>query len=55
MFEQLPFQDYVKAFDVHDKKFEHMTEVCAELQTLLADSPELSSALEQSSEALRDR
>ena len=55
MFEQFPFQDYVKAFDVHDKKFEHMTEVCAELQTLLADSPELSSTLKQSSEALRDR
>lgn len=43
------------AFDIHDKKLEHLTEVCAELQALLADSPELSSDLEERSEALRDR
>ena len=49
------FQDYVKAFDVHNKKLDHMTEVCAELVNLLADSPELSSDLEERSEALRDR
>lgn len=49
------FQDFTNSFAVYDEKLEQICDVCSELQFLFADSVELSSELEERTEALRDR
>ena len=49
------FQDFTNSFAVYDEKLEQICDACSELQFLFADSVELSSELEERTEALRDR
>ena len=49
------FQDFTNSFAVYDEKLEQICDVCSELQFLFSDSVELSSELEERTEALRDR